>query len=420
MSDERLIHLLNETPLNGEAEARERSWRVVQAAYAERIASPHPVVSARRLAVALAAIGAVLALVLTPAGAKVVSAVKDATGIGEKNAKPALTSLPAPGSLVVESPLGPWVVHEDGSKRLLGDYRQATWSPHGLYLAVASGHELAAVTPEGDLHWTIDSRTRIRDPRWSPSGVRVAYRSGDALRLAAGDGTADDQLASSVAPVAPAWRPIPHPTAAPIQTGPGANVLAYVDGANRIVVMNTDTRKTLWESAPLPQPFELAWSSDGKVLVAATRGALYAYSPTGEVTITRPRAQRSIRSAAFLPATHQLVLTLAAPSRTSLPSVAASRRQSTVVVDRPEQKSFPDNRIFSAPGKLGSATPSPDGSSVLVTWPQADQWIFVGAKGGGKLRAIDDVSRQFDPKATGPVAFPRVDGWCCSAPAPGG
>ena len=98
MTGERLNRLLTETPLDDEAEARERSWRVVQAAYAERAASPRKLADGRRLLIALAAVGVLIALVLTPAGARVVTAVKDATGIGERNAKPALTSLPAPGS----------------------------------------------------------------------------------------------------------------------------------------------------------------------------------------------------------------------------------------------------------------------------------------------------------------------------------
>ena len=415
MNDERLKRLLAETPLDGEAEARERNWRVVQAAYAERIASPRPVVTPRRMAVALAAIGLLAALVLTPAGAKVVSAVKDATGIGVKNGKPALTSLPAPGSLVVESPLGPWVVNDDGSKRLLGDYRQATWSPHGIYLALARRDELAAITPTGVLHWTI-AGSAISDPSWSPAGNRVAYRSGDALWLAAGDASFHQQLVSSIAPVAPAWRPIADPTPALVQAGPGVNVLAYVDSDNRIVVLDTDTRQTLWTSAPQPRPFELAWSSDGKELVAVTRRALYAYAPSGRVTITRPHAQRSIRSAAFLPRSHQLVISLRVRSPHSSP---AHHAKGIVVVDRPANRSFPDYRLYVSPTTLGAAIPSPDGTTVLIPQPRVDRWVFARLH-PRRVTTVGNVSRQFDPKATSPVAFPRVEGWCCAAPAPGG
>ncbi len=425
MSDERLQRLLQEAPLDGEAEARERSWRVINAAHAERTAAPRPVVSVRRLAIALAATGALLALILTPAGARVVDAVRNATGIGEKNAKPALTSLPAPGSLVVESPVGPWVVHDDGSKRLLGDYEQASWSPHGIYLALARHDELAAITPTGVLHWTIAGKA-IGDPSWSPAGNRVAYRSGDALWLAAGDASFHEQLVSSIAPVAPTWRPIAHPTSALVQAGPGVNVLAYVDSENRIVVLDTDAKQTLWTSDPQPRPSELVWSSDGRQLVAVTPRALYTYRGTGTPIVSSVAHGQTIRSAAALPDTHRVVASLRARDpgelRSTSPTGSGARRltglgqrQGMIVAGRLDGTTFTGHPLFSAPSALGDPVPSPDGTSILVPWPAADQWVFVDANGGGKLRAVDDISHQFDPKATGPVAFPRVEGWCCSA-----
>ncbi len=429
MNDERLTRLLTETPLDGEAEARERSWRVVQAAYAERIAAPRRAVTGRRLLVALATIGALAALVLTPAGAKVVTAVKNATGIGEKNAKPALTSLPAPGSLVVESPLGPWVINEDGSKRLLGDYRQASWSPHGKYLALARPGQLAAVTPTGIFHWTIQGH-EIRDPAWSPAGNRVAYRSGDSLWLAAGDASFHAQLESAIAPVAPAWRPIAHPTPAPVQYGPRVNVLAYVDTSNRIVVLDTDTRQTLWTSAPLPTPSELVWSSDGRQLVAVTPRALFTYRGSGTPTVSRVSDDQTIRSVAALPNTHLVVASLedrhARGVRSTSPAESEARgltglgqKQGTIVAGRVDGRTFAGQTLFSAPSRLGRPVPSPDATSILVPWPAANQWLFVSADGRGRLHAIDDISHEFDPKATGPVPFPRVEGWCCSTPTSG-
>ncbi len=429
MTDQRLKRLLNDTPLPAEAEARERSWRVVQAAYAERIAAPRPAVTARRLIIAIAAIGLLLALMLTPAGAKVVSAVKDATGIGEKHAKPALTSLPAPGSLAVDSPLGTWVVHEDGSKRLLGDYRQASWSPHGIYLALARGNELAAVTPTGELHWTIAGRD-IADPRWSPSGSRVAYRSGDDLWLARGDAYFHKPIVHSIAPVAPAWRPIADPTSAEIQEGPGVNVLAYVDAENRIVVLDTDTGETLLTSPPEPRPSELIWSADGKQLVAVTHRAFYMYRGSARPVISSVPPGQTIHSAAAAPDSHRVIASIRTPTpgkvRGTSPTTRLDRKltglgrtHGTIVAGRVGTGTFSGHPLFSAPSPLGEAVPAPDGTAILVAWPDADQWLFVSADGAGKLHAIDDVSRQFDPQATGPVAFPSVVGWCCTSPATG-
>ncbi len=91
---------------------------------------------------AVAAGIAALVIGLSPAGAKVgdlVEQMGDAVGLGEEDAKPALRSLPAAGELLVESAQGPWIVRDDGSKRLLGDYDEATWSPRGLFVAVTEG-----------------------------------------------------------------------------------------------------------------------------------------------------------------------------------------------------------------------------------------------------------------------------------------
>ena len=75
----------------------------------------------------------------------------------------------------------------------------ASWSPRGLYVAVASGDRLAAVDPRGNVRWAI-ARPDVSDPRWfSPTGYRVAYLSAGTLRVIAGDGTDDRLLAARVA-----------------------------------------------------------------------------------------------------------------------------------------------------------------------------------------------------------------------------
>src|SRR5918994_1298805 len=100
---------------------------------------------------------------------------------------------------------GAWVVSANGSRRRLGDYDEATWSPQGLFVGASKRHQLAAVTPKGEGRWTL-SRPRVHYPRWSPSGFRIAYLSGSNLRLVAGDGTGDRRNDPAQG-VAPAWRP---------------------------------------------------------------------------------------------------------------------------------------------------------------------------------------------------------------------
>ena len=154
-----------------------------------------------------------------------------------------LRSLPAAGELLVDSGQGAWIVREDGSKRLLGDYDQASWSPHGLYVAVAQGRELAAIDTAGDLRWTFPAPGAVRDPRWAgdAADTRIAYRSGDDLRVIAGDGdpATDRLIARDVAPVGADWRPIGYSKLGP----PAANgfVLIYLTGDGEIRSVNVDS-----------------------------------------------------------------------------------------------------------------------------------------------------------------------------------
>lgn len=225
----RLDHL--EVP--GEHEARERAWVVVQAAFAEREPAPRP---RRRLAPALgfAAVAAVVAAAFTPPGQAVVREVREAIGVAE--AEQALFSLPAPGRLLVASDSGVWVVSEDGTKRLLGDYREAAWSPFGRFVAAAGENELVALEPDGDVRWKL-SRPDVRSPAWSgtETDTRIAYISGGTVRVVAGDGTGDRALASGEAV---AWLP-----------GPG-HVLAIRTGTG-LMVVDADTGREL-DRRPAP------------------------------------------------------------------------------------------------------------------------------------------------------------------------
>jgi hypothetical protein len=179
-----------------EAAAQERTWTVVRDAYRTR--EPVRRRRARRRLLLVPAIAIALAAVtLSPAGATVGRWIRHALGV--PHAAPALFKLPAAGSVLVSGAGGTWTVAADGSSRRLGPWRQASWSPHGLFVAVTRTDELAAVDPHGTLHWAL-ARPAVHDPRWYvPTGYRVAYLSGHALRVVAGDGTGDHLLATGVA-----------------------------------------------------------------------------------------------------------------------------------------------------------------------------------------------------------------------------
>jgi hypothetical protein len=57
---------------------------------------------------------------------------------------------------------------------------------------------------------------------------------------------------------------------------------------------------------------------------------------------------------------------------------------------------------------------SPDGKWLLLSWPAADQWVFVRALGAPRLAAVSRIAQQFSASGSA-AAFPRLEGWCCTA-----
>jgi hypothetical protein len=227
-------HELESIEIPGEHEARERSWRVLQSAFEER----EPVAHGRRMLrplVIVALAVAVLAAVLSPPGRAVLDEIRETVGI--ERAQPALFSLPAQGRLLVASDAGVWVVHQDGSKRLLGPYREASWSPFGRFVVAARENELAALEPDGEVRWTL-ARPGVRSPRWTgtETDTRIAYVDDTGLRVVAGDGT-DDRLLVAGYGGPLAWRP-----------GSGF-VLAYADRAGRVTLYDVAAGRVVERSA---------------------------------------------------------------------------------------------------------------------------------------------------------------------------
>jgi hypothetical protein len=365
-----------------EAGAEQRAWSVVRSVYAAR---RRPSTRRLRPRMALAPICAVLAgvLVLTPAGAAVHRWLDQTLGV--PHAKPALFSLPAPGRILVSGAGGAWTIAADGSKRRLGPWEQATWSPHALYVAVANANELTAVNPRGVPQWAI-ARPRIRFPQWfAPNGYRVAYLSGRTLRVIAGDSTGDRALARAVAPVAPAWRPDHE------------YQLAYATASGAVIVRDADSGQLEFSRRQGSTPRSLSWSADGRRLLVLTRDAAVVLDGGGRQLLRR----------GFGPGQTSLGAALS-PDGRSLALVGP--RDVTLVGLSP--RPGPSREIFSGQG-LRQLAWSPDGRWLLVSWPAADQWIFIHAAGRPRIIAVSRIAEQFTPASHRP-AFPRLDGWCCT------
>jgi hypothetical protein len=406
MNEDRLRTLLREEPLPGAAEAERRGLVLAEWAYAERRSADRPVLP--RLAVALAAAALLAALLLSPAGAAVRNWIDDVFTAGVRNAQPALTEVPGGGRLLVQSPRGPWVVQPDGSRRLLGRYEQASWSPHGLFVAATSGRTLSAIEPGGTPHWSVSAAGPVSDPRWSPSGFRIAYRAGHSLHTIGADGTGD-RLLGPAAPVAPAWFPL------------GTHLLAYVDAKGQLRIVETDTSRALASTAASAGVTTLGWSADGRALLELTPNGLWLRhlhldKLADRVRLGAPRriplpADAVVRAAAFAP--HRQTIAALLERRAG----ASEPRSEALLID---PNGGPPRRLFAVSGHLNQLAWSPDGSRLLLAWPAADQWLFLPVSGRGRLQAVGNIASVFSPGHRGQALFPRIEGWCCAAPTGNG
>ena len=387
MNERRLREELRQAPIDDGARAR--ALGVVRAAFLEveparrrRRWTPALAVAACVLAVAVVAVAA------TEPGDAVARWVREMLGAGREDARPALVRVPGGGRLLVtaERGGGAWVVSADGSRRRLGDYEGASWSPHGRFVLAWRGNELLALEPGGRVRWSLARRGRITAARWSQGlGYRVAYISGRTLRVANGDGTGDHRYAAASA-VAPAWR------------SDGAHVLAYVDRRERVRVVAVDSREQLWRSAPVRSAIELAWSPDGDRLLVAGTGGWRVLGADGLVLARSP--EPSLHDVAWSPRGNRIAV------------VRRASDSSDVMLVDPAGRAG-DRELFSGPGAFGRVAFSPDGRRLLVPWPEADQWLFVSPSRGGHVGAVANIGRQFARgRRSGP--FPDAVEWCCA------
>jgi hypothetical protein len=391
---ERVRQALRQMPVPDEAGAAERAWRVVDAAFESR----EPVPWSRRHRgplVALVAAGTIIVAALTPPGMAVVDRFRDA--VGREPSQPALVELPAPGRLLVLSPDGPWVVHDDGSKRLLGDYGDASWSPRGLFVIATRGRQLVALDPEsGKPRWSLSRTEPVSDPRWGGIGLdtRIAYRAADTLHVVAGDGSPDAIVANEVAPIAPAWKP-------------NSYVLAYADARGRVHVVDADTQRQVWHTTAVKAVRELAFYGDRLVVTTDSR----------VIVFRRGKETPSVR----VPAGHVLLDStllqsggvLYADYDPAADSTALFRSDCTVAG---ACLLMPDTRVFEGPGRIGNLITSPDLSWLAAGWPAADQFLFFKSVPRlGKVEAVSNVTAEFSP-GSGSAAFPVILGWAPAAP----
>ena len=244
-------------------------------------------------------------------------------------------------------------------------WRDATWSPRGLFVGVAAGNTLAAIEPDdGTVRWRLRRPAPVQFPRWAPGGLHIAYRSGGNLRIVYGNGQHDVLAGRDMAAVAPAWRPNePRTVAWAAKDGHGhGRGRGHREGA-------VDRHR----DGPVRH---LAWSADGRrLLVAGVRnGTIHDFS--------RRRARATRRAGRG-----------SSPwrSRARLALAAYDRGRTTVTID--------GRTVLTAPGRLRDLEWSPDGRRLLAGWPGADHWLVVRGR------------RASRPSGTASPRTPARAGW---------
>jgi WD40 domain-containing protein len=350
-------------PVPGERESAHRGWDVVRRAYAERL--PSPPRRDRRPLIAVAIGIAVLGAALSPPGLAVWGSLHDAVTNEDH-----LVALPSGGRVLVNAQDGAWVVSSDGSKRFLSDYRDAAWSPHGIYLAAARGNQLFALEPNGKVHWKLARRGVVRDPQWSYEGYRIAYFADDALRVVNGDGTGDRLLTRDARPGATAWQP-------------GTHSLAYVTRAGNIAIVSVDGPRSPAHIRTRLSPLELSWTPDARLVAVGPR-ALGIFARRGPLLQRIGVAGR---------------ITAAAVSADGRRLAFAELRNGTSTVKVNGQT------VFKGAGTVADVAWSPDGRWLLLNWRSADEWVFLRTP-ARKLVTVANVRGTFGSGT-------QVSGWCC-------
>jgi hypothetical protein len=398
-----LRRALAEAPIPAAADAEQRARRVVLDAYEAR----EPALARRRRTGVRLALGVGVAALL--AGVAVASPGSDTIrrivhdAVAPVAPKPPLVPLRLPGGgiLLVRAPVGSpsalWIVHANGTPRLLGHYRDGSWSPHARFIVATVGHRLVALDPHtAQVRWSVTAPAAVRSARWSleatvPPCCRVAYlvagaqRGAGSLRIVAGDGSGDRSLAPADPRVAPAWRP-----------GDRNRAVAYVDPSGAVRLVGADSGRAL--AAPYHHGFRptlLAWSSDGSRLLAMNPVRLVVLDASLHAlgSVRRPGSSMgSFTTAAFATRGHAVLL---------LRRLADGRaRLDLLPPDRPARP------LETLLGSLYGLSSSPDGRTVVIGWGAADQWLLVPTRRGGRATRVTGLTSTF-----GSAVVPVSNGW---------
>jgi hypothetical protein len=186
-------------------------------------------------------------------------------------------------------------------------------------------------------------------------------------------------------------------------------VLAYARADGVVRVVDVDSGDELMRTPSVRQLRELLWTPDG-LLAVLTERELRLYSRRGRILeLGTTRAAEG----------HLLLDAVALPGGQVVYADYDSQARATALVrafcfGTDPCRTIGPTRIFTGSGRLQDLVLSPDDRWLLAGWPEADQLLFLRLPPGPRIRAVDDVRREFDPGRPPRGSFPRLAGWCCS------
>ena len=166
-------------------------------------------------------------------------------------------------------------------------------------------------------------------------------------------------------------------------------MLAYVS-ASEVRVEDSETGRVVWRAnrGNAEPATHLEWSVDGRRLLVLARESLQVFAAGGRLVGDEASERSPNVAAAF--------------ARDSAGVVVARRRGSESVV----AELATGRLLFNGTGTFDGMKFSPYGRWLVISWPTADQWVFVGVAGPRRIRAVAGIAEQFRGRA-------RIEGWCC-------
>ena len=286
----------------------------------------------------------VAAAAFSPPGRAVVDAVRRTIGV--EHAAPALFRLPAPGRLLVSGAGGTWVV--------VGRRVEAASRRRGAGVVVAARalrrrreRRHARGGRAGARHGALVARAA---GRLVPALGRHAGRHADRVSECGASARRRAATAPATSTLAPAAR------ASRRRGGRSGTCCAYATPRGGVAVVDADSQAVLAVHAARGAR-ELAWSPDGKQLVAVTPRLVHIWSAAAP-QLRAPRCRRA-----------------GGRVRARRPARAAARAERVRL--RGGRGAATCSR---APGRLEGLAWSPNGRWLVTALPSADQWIFIGGR----------------------------------------